>query len=132
MPDVVQFSRAIADSTRWRIAKLVLREALCVCELADILEMRQSTVSSHVQILRKADLFESEKCEKWTYFRIRSEYRPLILALDQFFAEQANEAWSHDAPRAAARLLQREQSCCPGPRKLISTTRDTTLTLKIR
>jgi ArsR family transcriptional regulator len=70
MTDLVTFTRTLGDVTRWRIIRLVKVEALCVCELADILEMPQSTVSSHVQILRKTGLLESEKCEKWTYFRI--------------------------------------------------------------
>lgn len=64
--NLVTFSRALAEPTRWRIIRLVLVDALCVCELADILEMPQSSVSSHVQIIRKAGLLESEKCEKWT------------------------------------------------------------------
>jgi ArsR family transcriptional regulator, arsenate/arsenite/antimonite-responsive transcriptional repressor len=39
MKNVVVFSRALADATRWRIVRLVMDDALCVCELADILEM---------------------------------------------------------------------------------------------
>ncbi|RYD17419.1 MAG: ArsR family transcriptional regulator, partial [Verrucomicrobiaceae bacterium] len=61
MTDIVTFSRALADPTRWRIVRLVMDDALCVCELADILEMPQSSVSSHVQVIRKAGLLESEK-----------------------------------------------------------------------
>jgi ArsR family transcriptional regulator len=67
MTNIVSFSRALGDATRWRIVRLVLDEALCVCELADILEMPQSSVSSHVQVIRRAGLLVSEKCEKWTY-----------------------------------------------------------------
>ena len=84
--NIVTFSRALADPTRWRIVRLVLEDALCVCELADILEMPQSSVSSHVQVIRKAGLLESEKCEKWTYFRIEPKYRGLVGTLEKFFA----------------------------------------------
>ena len=56
MEAIVAFSRALADPTRWRIIRLVMEDALCVCELADILEMPQSSVSSHVQVIRKAGL----------------------------------------------------------------------------
>jgi DNA-binding transcriptional ArsR family regulator len=115
MRNVVAFNRALADPTRWRIVRLVLNEALCVCELADILEMPQSSVSSHVQVIRKAGLLESEKCEKWTYFRIDHEYLRLIRSLESFFPE-GDEAES-DARRAARRLEVRAGSCCPGPRK---------------
>ncbi len=118
--NIVTFSRALADPTRWRIIRLVLENALCVCELADILEMPQSSVSSHVQVIRKAGLLESEKCEKWTYFRIDRNYRKLITSLEKFFAGSADAILTSDAARAVTRLAKREDSCCPGPKSLKS------------
>ena len=118
METVVTFSRALADATRWRIVRLVQEDALCVCELADILEMPQSSVSSHVQVIRKAGLLESEKCEKWTYFRIAADYRKLIASLEKFFAESDDAILKTDAARAIARLAKREESCCAGPKSL--------------
>ncbi len=120
MTDTVSFCRALADPTRWRVVRLVLDDALCVCELADILEMPQSSVSSHVQVIRKAGLLESEKCEKWTYFRIHRDYRKLITSLEKFFRSCDDAALTHDAARAAARLAEREDSCCPRPKHLTS------------
>jgi ArsR family transcriptional regulator len=115
--DIVLFSRALADPTRWRIVRLVLDEALCVCELADILEMPQSSVSSHVQIIRKAGMLESEKCEKWTYFRIEPKHRKLIGTLEKFF-ESDDPILEEDSARSLQRLTKRENSCCPGPQNL--------------
>jgi ArsR family transcriptional regulator, arsenate/arsenite/antimonite-responsive transcriptional repressor len=117
--NIVNFSRALADSTRWRIVRLVLEDALCVCELADILEMPQSSVSSHVQVIRKAGLLESEKCEKWTYFRIEPKFRELVGTLEKFFATD-DAVLATDAARTLARLAIRETSCCPGPKSLKS------------
>jgi ArsR family transcriptional regulator len=118
MKNVVTFSRALADPTRWRILRLVMDQALCVCELADILEMPQSSVSSHVQIIRKAGLLESEKCEKWTYFQIHGDYRKLIQSLTKFFNESDNLISQTDTARSIRRLAQRENSCCPAPKIL--------------
>lgn len=91
---------------------------MCVCELADILEMPQSSVSSHVQIIRKAGLFESERCGKWTYFRIDRRARKLIEQLVKFQNVEPDALLSADAKRAAIRLQQREDSCCTGPHLL--------------
>jgi ArsR family transcriptional regulator len=118
MTDPVALFRAMADETRWRIIRLVMERALCVCELADILEMPQSSVSSHVQIIRKAELLESETCGKWTYFRICGSRLVLLKALLKSFP--GNETHAQDTDRAAARLARRESSCCPGPVKLAS------------
>jgi ArsR family transcriptional regulator, arsenate/arsenite/antimonite-responsive transcriptional repressor len=115
--NIVVFSRVLADPTRWRIVRLVMDEALCVCELADILEMPQSSVSSHVQVIRKAGLLESEKCEKWTYFRIEPKYRELIGIMEKYF-ESDDSILKTDATRSVARLAKREESCCPPPKSL--------------
>lgn len=116
MRNIVTFTQALADPTRWRIIRLVMDEALCACELADILEMPQSSVSSHVQVIRKAGLLESEKCEKWTYFRIEGKFLKLISTLEAFFAGSEDPAWANDPAKAVKRLRERDESCCPGPK----------------
>lgn len=118
MKNIVTFSRALADPTRWRIVRLVMDDALCVCELADILDMPQSSVSSHVQVIRKAGLLDSEKCEKWTYFRIAHDHLKLLQTMEKFFSETADPLWANDAEKATRRLAEREDSCCPGPVRL--------------
>ena len=120
MSDAVTFSKALADVTRWRILNLVMEEALCVCELADIMGMPQSSVSSHVQVIRKAGLLESEKCEKWTYFRVRPGYRKLLRAIEDSFPYADGRQLAGDAARSAKRLEVRKSSCCPGPKRLAS------------
>ena len=116
MSEAVKFFRAVADETRWRIVRLVMERALCVCELADILAMPQSSVSSHVQIIRKAGLLESETCGKWTYFRIVRERRAVLLAVMKVFPDC--RACAADRAKMADRLARRASSCCPGPIKL--------------
>jgi len=113
----VEICRALGDPIRWRIIRLVSRDALCVCELADILEMPQSSVSSHVQVIRKAGLLESEKCEKWTYFRVQARYLKLLRALDEQ-TEETDPVWTEDDRETLERLTVRQQTCCPRPRHL--------------
>lgn len=116
MASPVEFSKALADPTRWRIIRLAMMDPLCVCELADVLEMPQSSVSSHVQVIRRAGLLESEKAEKWTYFQVRSEYLDLIQTISALFPE--GTGFREDDERMEKRLSQRRGSCCPGPNKL--------------
>jgi ArsR family transcriptional regulator len=118
MTDAVSFTRALGDPTRWRILRLVREDALCVCELADILGMPQSSVSSHVQIIRKAGLLESERCEKWTYFRLSAQARELVETIARTFDDASTTEARDDRAKAMQRLARREQSCCPGPKVL--------------
>lgn len=120
MDTIVAFAHALADATRWRIIQLVLDEALCVCELADILKMPQSSVSSHLQVIRKAGILASERCEKWVYYRVEPRFHGLLVALGKTFSASASTdaVVRSDARKAQRRLMQREQSCCPRPRAL--------------
>ena len=120
MKNVVAFAHALADETRWRIVQLLREDALCVCEVADILKLPQSTVSSHVQVIRKAGLLESERCEKWIYYRIAPSHRGVIQSLAKFFAvSPATDAVLRgDARNAVKRLAERAESCCPPPKTL--------------
>lgn len=125
MLELVNFAKALADETRWRIIQLVHDEALCVCELADILKMPQSSVSSHLQIIRKAGLLASERREKWIYYRVEARMRPLIASLSKHFAVSpvSDTTLAKDAKMALKRLAQRDESCCPGPQKIASAAR---------
>ena len=127
MTNAVAFFRALADETRWRIVRLVTDRALCVCELADILGMPQSSVSSHVQIIRKAGMLESETCGKWTYFRIHRDHLAVLRSVIKQFPEP--ETYTSDIEKAETRLARRETSCCPGPVKLAKP-RKTTISTK--
>ncbi|RYD36613.1 MAG: ArsR family transcriptional regulator [Verrucomicrobiaceae bacterium] len=118
MANIVSFAKALGDPTRWRIVRMVMDEPLCVCELADILDMPQSSVSSHVQIIRKAGLLESEKCEKWTYFRVEAKYLKIIHTMENLFSADHGHDWNEDQAKMAKRLSERLDSCCPGPKKL--------------
>ncbi len=117
-PAASQFFRALGDATRWRMVRLLMNRALCVCELADILDMPHSSTSSHLQIIRKAGLLESERCGKWSYYRIHRQHLPLMRnLLKQFSSEDQHEA---DQQRCEARMADRANSCCPGPELLKS------------
>lgn len=78
--------------------------------------MPQSSVSSHVQIIRKAGLLESERCGKWTYFRIHPNHFSLLTHVIASFPHSPDH--KSDLKKAKARLQDRENSCCPGPIKL--------------
>ena len=62
--------KALADTTRVRIIKMLQNKSLCVCELQEILGIAQSSVSRHLKILEDADLVEHEKCGQWVNYRL--------------------------------------------------------------
>lgn len=120
MRELIRVSHAFADETRWRLLCLLRDVPMCVCELADILEMPQSSVSSHLQIIRRADLLESERCGKWVYYLVAPAHRPFLRRIGETFRATPEEdpTLRSDALKAAARIARREDSCCPLPLRL--------------
>lgn len=52
--------RALAHTTRWRIAERLLEHSLSAAELASILQLPRTSVSEHLQIMRKAELLDCQ------------------------------------------------------------------------
>jgi ArsR family transcriptional regulator len=113
----VTFAHALADRTRWRIIHLVFEKALCVCELADVLKMPQSTLSSHLRVIQKAALLDCERRGKWLFYQVKPEFQPVLRALFRHFddAIAADFTLVRDANKARTRLARRTQICCPSP-----------------
>ncbi|MEQ1785502.1 MAG: metalloregulator ArsR/SmtB family transcription factor [Acidimicrobiales bacterium] len=65
--------KALAEPRRWQIVALLSCEELCVCHLAEELDVPQPLVSHHLKVLRDAGLVDSEKHRQWTYYRLRRE-----------------------------------------------------------
>jgi len=117
----VALAQAFSDETRWRIANLVAGEALCVCELADILDLPQSTLSSHLQVMRRGGLVVAERCEKWAYYRLATAVLPVWRALKALGRAdaQSTRQLTDDRQRAIARLALRGRTDCRGPRRSV-------------
>lgn len=68
--DVEKIFRALSDLTRLRILNLLRGGELCVCDLIDVLELPQSTVSRHLAYLRKVNLVTARKDGLWHYYQL--------------------------------------------------------------
>ena len=68
--------KALADENRLRIVAALEGEELCLCQLVELLGLATSTVSRHASILQQAQLVESRKQGRWTYFRTSEDAPP--------------------------------------------------------
>ncbi len=117
MKESIAFAQALGDETRFRVLHLILEQWMCVCELADVLKLPQSTLSSHLQVIQKAGLLKSEKKGKWMFYRVGKSVRPLLTAVYDHFEISAatNKTLAGDAAKAAKQVSTREMKCCPAP-----------------
>jgi ArsR family transcriptional regulator len=66
--------RALADPIRLELLALIAaRGPICVCHLEEALSYRQSRVSKHLGVLRRAGLVSSRRDGSWAYYTAESE-----------------------------------------------------------
>ena len=60
---------ALSDPTRVAIvSRLASGEKCCVCDLTDVFELSQPTISHHLRILREAGLVDAERRGTFAYY----------------------------------------------------------------
>ena len=80
--DAVNPLKAVGDVSRVRILKMLEERELCVCEVREILDLSNSTVSQHLALLRAADLIVDAKDGKWVNYRLNdNSENPLVLSV---------------------------------------------------
>lgn len=66
--------KTIGDPTRISIIQALSLQELCVCDLAAVLEMTQSSVSHQLRILRNLKLVKFRKEGKMVYYSLDDEH----------------------------------------------------------
>ncbi len=114
MNDVVLLGKALADPTRIRILYALLQSDLCGCEMVDALEMGQSTLSSHLQIIRQAGLVETTRRHKMVSYHLTEESTQLVQAIMDQSADslKADRRLSRDLARVKERISLRQHGVC--------------------
>lgn len=79
---------AASNETRLRILYVLHRAGeLCVCDLADIFEITQPSVSRHLKILREKALVEARRDAQTIYYSVCTD-NPFARMLAEFFDER--------------------------------------------
>ncbi len=62
--------KALSEKNRLRIVNMLMAKPMCVCEITDVLDLSQSTVSGHLRILKEADIIEDTKEGLWVEYSL--------------------------------------------------------------
>ena len=68
--NIEKIFKALGDRSRLRIINMLSEKAMCVCEITEVLELSQSTVSGHLRVLKEAELVEDEKDGLWVEYHL--------------------------------------------------------------
>lgn len=75
-----QVLKLLGDKTRLTIVSVLQKQECCVCELVELFEMSQPSISQHLRKLKDAGLVAEERKGQWIYYSLNqsNEYYPLI------------------------------------------------------
>ncbi len=65
--------KALSDTSRLKILKLLNKRKMCVCEVMVALDMTQPVASHHLGVLENAGLVEYERAGKWIFYNISNQ-----------------------------------------------------------
>lgn len=78
----IKVMKALSDTNRVKIIKLLNQKIMCVCELQGALGIAQPTVSKHLKILEEAGLVDYRKDGLWVnYFLTDGKSSPYAASL---------------------------------------------------
>ena len=79
--DLAELFKIFGDSTRLRILSALLNHELCVCDIAEVLEMNQSAISHQLRVLRTAGLIKARRCGKSAFYSLDDDHVKKIIEM---------------------------------------------------
>ncbi|MGG4125408.1 metalloregulator ArsR/SmtB family transcription factor [Bacillus licheniformis] len=62
--------KTLSDQTRLMMMKLFLDKEYCVCQLVDMFEMSQPSISQHLRKLKHAGFLKEDRKGQWRFYSI--------------------------------------------------------------
>ena len=110
MSDPWETLRLLADPTRSRILHLLHRGELAVGELQEILGLPQSRISTHLALLRKAQLVNDRRDGKKSFYSLARDLPASIAGIvDAALAASARESKSAADQRSLQRIIEKRR-----------------------
>ena len=72
--DLAELFKVFGDSTRIRILYVLFQTSLCVCDLAEALQMTQSAISHQLKILKQAKLVTGRREGKSVFYALADDH----------------------------------------------------------
>ena len=77
--DLADFFKVFADTTRIKILYVLLKQEMCVCDIAQALEMTQSAISHQLRVLKQMDLVKNRRDGKTIFYSLADNHIVSIL-----------------------------------------------------
>lgn len=78
--DLAELFKVFGDSTRIKILYLLFESEMCVCDIAQLLNMTVSAISHQLRVLKQSQLVRFRRDGKTVYYSLADEHVRSILA----------------------------------------------------
>ncbi len=78
--DLAELFKAFGDTTRIRILYVLFESEMCVCDIAELLNMTQSAISHQLRILKTSRLIKAERAGKLSIYSLADAHVASILS----------------------------------------------------
>lgn len=78
--DLSEFYKIFGDSTRIKILYVLSQSEMCVCDIANLLQMGQSAISHQLRVLKQMRLVKSRRDGKTVFYSLADGHIQTILA----------------------------------------------------
>ena len=78
--DLAELFKVFGDSTRIRILYVLFEAEVCVCDLAETLNMTQSAISHQLKILKQSRLVKGRREGKSVFYSLADSHVRTIIA----------------------------------------------------
>jgi ArsR family transcriptional regulator, arsenate/arsenite/antimonite-responsive transcriptional repressor len=116
MIDEVEIYKAIGEETRLRIMRLLVKSEveLCACELIDVLEKPQYTISKSLGVLVNTGLILERREGRMMFYQLNnaSEFNKTIFENIKLIKCCSNDIFKNDFIKLNERLSLRESGKC--------------------
>ena len=79
--DLAELFRIFGDSTRIKILYVLFEAEMCVCDIAELLNMTQSAISHQLRVLKQSKLVKFRREGKTIYYSLADDHVRTIIGM---------------------------------------------------
>lgn len=86
--DLAELFKVFGDSTRIRILFVLFEEEMCVCDIAEMLNLTQSAISHQLRLLKQFRLVKNRRDGKTIYYSLADDHVRSIIDMGKEHIEE--------------------------------------------
>ena len=122
MNQLTDIANALSDPNRVRLLAACLDGERCVCQLVELIDLSNASISKHLSMLKRAGLLESRKEGRWVHYKVPEPPTAIVedaldfvvthaLNLDAILADR-DQLVEIDAIEPIELAKMQRQGCC--------------------